>query len=119
MREINAMTLAHAQIEKTNLLPITQLLLQFSFLQVFDFLTTVAFLVNGIGEANPLVRNMMTLCPNPLIGLGLAKLIAVALAVFCWRQDRLRLLTRANLFFSVIVTWNLLALILGTAKLGR
>ena len=113
------MTLAHAQPGPTNVLPITQLLLQFSFLQVFDFLTTVAFLVNGIGEANPLVRNLMTLSPNPLVGLGLAKLLAVALALYCWRQDRLRLLTRANLFFSVIVTWNLAALILGTARLAH
>jgi hypothetical protein len=113
------MTLAQLERDEPNVLPITQLLLQFSFLQLFDFLTTVAFLVNGIGEANPLVRNLMTWCPNPLIGLAVAKSAALALALYCWRQDRLRLLTRANLFFSFIVTWNLLALILGTAKLVR
>jgi hypothetical protein len=113
------MTLAQAESGPTNVLPITQLLLQFSFLQVFDFLTTVAFLVNGIGEGNPLVRSLMTWCPNPLVGLGVAKGLAVLLALYCWKNERFRLLNRANLFFSVIVTWNLLVLIIGTARLHR
>lgn len=113
------MTLAQAEREPSNVLPITQLLLQFSFLQLFDFLTTVAFLVNGIGEANPLVRALMQWFSSPLVGLGLAKALAVALALYCWRADRMRLLGRANLFFAVVVTWNLMALILGTARLVR
>ena len=113
------MTLAQLEREQSNVLPITQLLLQFSFLQLFDFLTTVAFLVNGIGEANPLVRTLMQWFASPLVGLGLAKVLAVALALYCWRADRARLLGRANLFFAVVVTWNLMALILGTARLVR
>jgi hypothetical protein len=104
---------------KTDLLPITQQLLQFSFLQILDFLTTVAFLVNGIGEANPLVVALMRWGSNPLAGLGLAKTIAVAMAVFCWRANRQRLLGRANLFFAFVVVWNLTALIAGTARLAR
>lgn len=114
-----AMTLAQVEREQTGVLPITQLLLQFSFLQLFDFLTTVAFLVNGIGEANPLVRGMMQWSPSPLVGLALAKGMALALGGYCWRAERMQLLGRANLFFAVVVTWNLLALILGTANLVR
>ena len=33
----------------------TQLLWQYSYLQILDFLTTIAFLVNGVKEGNPLV----------------------------------------------------------------
>jgi len=104
---------------QTGVLPITQQLLQFSFLQILDFLTTVAFLVNGIGEANPLVVAMMRWCSNPLVGLGLAKTLALGLAFYCWRRERHRLLGRANLFFAFVVIWNLTALIAGTARLGR
>ena len=113
------MTLAQMERGQNDVLPITQMLLQFSFLQLFDFLTTVAFLVNGIGEANPLVRTMMQWFASPLVGLGLVKGMAVALALYCWRAERVRLLGRANLFFAIVVTWNLMALILGTARLVR
>ena len=70
-------------------------------------------------EANPLVRSMMQWSASPLVGLGIAKGLAVALALYCWRAERVRLLGRANLFFAVVVTWNLIALILGTARLVR
>ena len=33
---------------------LNQALVHFSYLQVLDFLSTIAFLVNGIKEANPL-----------------------------------------------------------------
>lgn len=91
-----------------------QLLLQYSYLQVLDFLTTVAFLINGVQEGNPLVRFAMQAAPNPLVGLGLVKLAAVALGVFCWRQGRHNVLVRINILFAVIVAWNLAALIVGT-----
>ena len=32
-------------------------MLQYSYLQVLDFLTTIAFLLNGVKEGNPLVRS--------------------------------------------------------------
>ena len=43
-----------------------QLLLHYSYLQVLDFLTTIAFLVNGVKEANPLVRLALNLGHNPI-----------------------------------------------------
>ena len=33
-----------------------QLILQYSYLQVLDFLTTLAFMINGVQEGNPVVR---------------------------------------------------------------
>jgi hypothetical protein len=98
------------------MLSIRQLLVYFSFLQLFDFLTTVAFLVNGVAEANPLVRGMMQTAPNPLLGLAIVKVLAVALALYCWQGGRRKLLERVNLFFALVVTWNLVALIAGAMK---
>ena len=93
-----------------------QLLVQYSYLQVLDFLTTVAFLLNGVREGNPLVRFAMQLAPNPMVGLLIVKLAAVGLGLYCWRMGRNQILGRINLLFAIVVAWNLAALILGTVQ---
>jgi len=94
---------------------VNQLLLQYSYLQVLDLLTTMAFMLHGVQEGNPMVRMMMHLTSNPLSGLLLVKLIAVGLGLYCWRVGRSRLLIRINILFALIVAWNLAALILASA----
>ncbi|HET8549653.1 MAG TPA: DUF5658 family protein, partial [Bryobacteraceae bacterium] len=66
--------------------------LWFTYLQILDLLSTVAFLVNGVGEANPIVRSLMTLTANPVAGLVWAKMFGVALAFVCWKTGRHRVL---------------------------
>ena len=88
-----------------------QLLLQYSYLQVLDLLTTMAFMLHGVREGNPMVRMMMHLTTNPLSGLLLVKLVAVGLGFYCWRLGRGKLLARINIIFALIVAWNLAALI--------
>jgi hypothetical protein len=92
------------------------LLIQFAYLQLLDFLTTLAFLVNGLAEANPVVAWLIEAAPTPLAGLMIAKLGALALGVTSWRLGRTRLLARMNLLFAAVVTWNLVALILAKLK---
>ena len=94
-----------------------QLLLQYSYLQVLDFLTTVAFLVHGIREGNPVVRFALGYAPHPLGGLLIVKGLAIALGLYCWKRGRERLLSRINILFAVIVAWNLAALILASIPL--
>ena len=94
-----------------------QLLLQYSYLQVLDFMTTVAFLMHGIHEGNPLVRFALQYSPNPLGGLLAIKVLAVALGLYCWKGGRERLLGRINILFALVVAWNLVALILGSNAL--
>jgi len=91
-----------------------QLLLQYSYLQILDFMTTVAFLLNGIHEGNPLVRVALRYAPHPLGGLLAVKLAALALGIYCWRAGRNRLLMRINILFALVVAWNLVALILAS-----
>ena len=93
-----------------------QLLLQYSYLQVLDLMTTMAFLVNGIREGNPLVRYAIESSPHPLSGLLAVKAIAIGLGLYCWHGGRQRLLGKANLLFAALVAWNLAALILGSVK---
>jgi Domain of unknown function (DUF5658) len=95
---------------------VMQLLLQYSYLQVLDFLTTIAFLLQGVREGNPLVRFFLSASTNPINGLLLVKFLAVLLGLYCWRMGRVKLLARINFLFAVLIAWNLIALILGSAQ---
>jgi hypothetical protein len=91
-------------------------LTQYSYLQILDLLTTLAFITYGVSEANPLVVFAMSATQSPLIGLALIKTAGIALGFYCWRGGRLTLLSRANLGFSLLIAWNLLALIVAGQK---
>jgi hypothetical protein len=82
---------------------------------VLDFMTTLAFLMNGVREGNPLVRLAVHISPNPLSGLLAIKIAALMLGIYCWRAGRERLLGRINVLFALIVAWNLVALIVASA----
>ena len=90
------------------------LLAQFFYLQLLDLLTTLAFLAVGIREANPVVRLLVAGAGSPLAGLLAAKLVAFALAGYCWHQKRQQLLVRANVFYALLVAWNLVAFLAST-----
>jgi hypothetical protein len=92
--------------------PLNQLLWQFSYLQFLDFLTTVAFMLHGVREGNPLVRLALSAGANPLASLLAVKLLAIVLGLYCWRRGRRQLLLRINILFALLIAWNLVALIL-------
>jgi hypothetical protein len=96
---------------------VAQLVYQFSYLQVLDYLTTIAFLMLGIQEGNPLVRWAMDSAPSPFAGLAMVKIAALGLAFYCVKLGKLGLLSRVNILFAIVVAWNLVALILGAAAL--
>ena len=89
----------------------TASLLIFTYFQFLDLLTTVIFLMQGLQEANPMVKLAMRAAPSPLVGLVLVKVAALALGVYCWRLGRRSLLWRINVLFAILVSWNLLALL--------
>lgn len=88
------------------------LIIQFTYLQLLDVLTTLAFLAHGAREANPLVRFLMRVGPTPAVSLIFLKTLAVLLAIYCVRRAHFRLLSRVNILFAGLVAWNLLVLIL-------
>ena len=91
-----------------------QMLLNYSYLQILDFLTTIAFLVNGVQEGNPMVRLALRVSNSPIAGLLAVKILALMLGLYCWRMGRQRLLGRINILFALVIAWNLVALIVGT-----
>ncbi len=93
----------------------SHLLIQYVYLQLLDFLTTLAFLLHHVQEANPVVRWFMEHAPSPVTGLLFVKILALALGVAVFLSGRRRLLARANLFFAVVVAWNVVALVFHSA----
>lgn len=93
---------------------VNQLLMEYAYLQVLDFLTTIAFLLHGVKEGNPLVRYLLSASGNPINGLLVVKLVAVLLGLYCWYMGRERLLARINFLFALLVAWNVVALIVGS-----
>lgn len=94
----------------------THILYQYSYLQVLDFLTTVAFLINGVDEGNPVVAWAINVFPSPLAGLAAVKILALGLGAYCWQTAKGRLLNRINIGFAILVAWNLMSLIVKTAR---
>jgi hypothetical protein len=94
-------------------LQFTQSFLHFAYLQTLDLLSTLAFLLSGVQEGNPLVRFAMARAQDPLLGLLYVKIVALGLGLFCMATKRNRLLSRINLFFALLVAWNLYCLIYG------
>ncbi len=94
----------------------THQLVQYSYLQILDFLTTLSFLLYGVQEGNPVVRWFMDESSSPIVGLLAVKMLAVILGVVVWRMRRERLLARINILFAIVVAWNLLALIAGAIQ---
>lgn len=92
------------------------LILQYSYLQVLDFLTTVAFLLTGVQEGNPLVRFALESAPTPLSGLIMVKLSALLLGFYCLRMNKTKLLSWINVLFAAVVAWNMVALIIGACQ---
>lgn len=89
-----------------------KLLTDFVYLQLLDILTTVAFLMQGVAEGNPIVRWALAQGQNPIQSLIAVKVAAIALAAYCVVRSRHRVLRIANMFFAVLVAYNLVVIIL-------
>ena len=64
------------------------LLAEFVYLQLLDVLTTIAFLLQGVGEGNPIVSWVIRYGPHPIGSLFLMKAVAVAMAIVCVYRHR-------------------------------
>ena len=86
-------------------------LAQFAYLQLLDLMTTLLCLSHLGQETNPLVKLLMHSVGSPVAGLAVTKLLAVGVALYCWRRSREKLLWGVNLFYSAVVVWNLATLL--------
>ncbi len=89
----------------------------FIYLQILDALTTIAFMMHGLDEVNPVIKWAMRESFNPLGGLFLVKAASVLVAVLCVSYSRYAVLRKVNFFFALVVAYNMVALILAAPVL--
>ena len=68
------------------------------------------FLGKGMGEGNPFVSWTLSRAHAPWVALILTKLTAALIGYYCYRSSRMTLLQRANVGYSLVVGWNLVAI---------
>ena len=86
------------------------ILFVFVLLQIFDLASTMIFLDLGVGEANHLIVALMNVVNAPLYAVVSAKVIAIALCIFCWMNGRRRLLLLVNRGYAALIVWNMSAI---------
>jgi len=89
----------------------------YCYLQGLDLLTTLALLLHGYPEGNPVVRFALENAPSPLWGLAAVKLIAMLIGVYCWIAGRASALRKANILFALAVAWNTFVVLLTAVRM--
>jgi len=77
----------------------------FIYLQLLDFITTVLGIRLGASEASPFVRLLSHFGPS--LGVGLSKLVALALGAVCIWFKKERILNLITYWYAALVVWNL------------
>lgn len=84
----------------------------FVYLQLMDLLSTIAALIHGQQELNPVVRWMMSIGSDPFLNLAVVKLIGVIVGYIMWRNGgKVWIFDGLNWIFAVVVALNVVGLI--------
>ena len=82
----------------------------FIALQTLDILTTMIGLQLGAQEGSLFIGRLMQV--GPLAGLLISKIMAVFLAALAMKFKRPRVIVILNIWFAVLVAWNLVLIVL-------
>ena len=89
----------------------------FVALQMLDILTTLIGLRAGAQEASVFIGRLMH--ADPISGLLISKILAVALVAVALKFRRTRAIVFLNYWFAAVVTWNLLLILAVRFHLSR
>jgi hypothetical protein len=78
----------------------------FVYLQLLDFLTTLAGFRVGASEASPFIARLIHIS-SPITGLAASKVIGLAIGGLCLATNKLRLVGWINYWYAALVVWNL------------
>ena len=82
----------------------------FFILQFLDFATTLVGLSIGAGEANPVVRYLLSAGAGPVISVAGSKVIAVALGALCLYIHRPHVIRWINYWYAALAAWNVVVI---------
>jgi hypothetical protein len=88
----------------------------FVYLQLLDFLTTMAGFKLGAREASPFIVKLIH-ATSPAIGVAASKVVGLAIAGVCLVMNRPRLVVWVNYWYASLVVWNLLVIIRAGSRL--
>ncbi len=86
----------------------------FMYLQVLDFVTTIAGFKVGLIEGSPAIHWMTQF--GPVFAIAAAKILAFVLAAVCYWFNRFNVVRRLNYWYAAVVGWNIV-LIISSSKL--
>ena len=89
----------------------------FVALQMLDILTTLIGLRAGAQEASVFIGRLMH--ADPISGLLISKILAVALVAVALKFRRTRAIVFLNYWFAAVVSWNLLLILTVRFHLSR
>jgi hypothetical protein len=81
----------------------------FMYLQILDFVTTIAGFKMGLVEGSPMIRWMTQF--GPVFAVAASKLLAFTLCAVCYWFNLRKLLRRVNYWYAAVVAWNVSLLI--------
>jgi hypothetical protein len=88
----------------------------FVYLQVLDYLTTLVGFKLGASEASPFIAKLIH-TSSPAIGVGLSKIVGIAIGGVCVATQRLRLVGWINYWYAGLVVWNLCVMLAAGSRL--
>lgn len=89
----------------------------FAYLQVMDFLLTLAGLMVGGSEFNWMFRNILAQSTHPVLDFAIMKALFVIPVVFlATRFPNKRLLYLVNVGFMLLAFWNVVAILLSSSR---
>jgi len=88
----------------------------FIYLQLLDLLTTLVGLRLGASEASPMIAKLIH-SSSPAIGVGLSKIVGIAIGGVCVATQRLRLVGWINYWYAGLVVWNLCVILSAGSRL--
>jgi len=83
----------------------------FVYLQLLDFLTTVAGFKEGANEVSPFIVKLIH-SSSPLLGLVASKVIGLIVGGICIGLNRVRLIGWINYWYAGLVVWNLCVILI-------
>ena len=83
----------------------------FVYLQLLDFLTTVAGFRLGASEASPFIAKLIH-ASSTMMGVATSKVLGLAMGGVCVATNKLRIVGWINYWYAALIVWNLCVIVI-------
>jgi len=90
----------------------------FIYLQLLDFLTTLAGFKIGASEASPFIAKLIHVS-SPALGVAASKIVGLGIGGLCLATGRGRLVGWINYWYAGLIVWNLSVIITAGSRFAH